>query len=169
MTLRLRGVDVQICFLVTYHVLESDSLHDSSTRSRRLAFRVARRCFVLARERWATGFLGWCGANRQDLADSRGLCGVVLGRNSTLQGEPARLLVRAGRPLGRWACRIVEPETRARQSGVQLMFKTVLLYIRLSRSTKNLSAGETSDTLGGRVGMHQPKQKLSCTTTFVVW
>jgi len=124
---------------------------------------------AVAMERLATGFSRLVGANRQDLADSRGLCGVVLGRNSTLQGEPARLQVRAGRPLGRWACRIVEPETRARQSGVQLMRKTVLLYIRLSRSTKNLSAGETSDTLGRRVGMHQPKQKLSCATTFVVW
>jgi len=41
------------------------------------------------------------GANRLDPFDWRGPCGVALGRNGTLREEPARLGVRAGRPLGR--------------------------------------------------------------------
>ena len=56
---------------------------------------------------------------------------VVLGRNGTLREEPARLQVLTVRPLGRWACQIVEPETSAQQSGVRLMLNAVLLYIRL--------------------------------------
>ena len=46
-------------------------------------------------------------ANRLGRSDSRGLCGVVLGRNDILRAEPARLQVREEQPLERWACRIL--------------------------------------------------------------
>ena len=50
------------------------------------------------------------GPTQQDPSDSRGPCDVGLGRNDNRQGEPTRLLLRAGRPLGRWASQIAEPE-----------------------------------------------------------
>jgi len=69
------------------------------------------------------------------LDDLHGRCGGVLGRNGMLLGVPARLQRLTGRPLGTWACQIVEPHARAQQSGVHLMFKTVLLHARLNRFT----------------------------------
>jgi hypothetical protein len=53
MTLRLRGLDVQIFFSCYVPPFLLNFLHDSSTRSRHLATRVARGALHWQRERWA--------------------------------------------------------------------------------------------------------------------
>ena len=68
---------------------------------------------VLALATGAVGFTRLLGATRQAPSDLRGPCGVVLGRNDTLQGDPTRLLPRVERPPGTWAWQIVEPEARS--------------------------------------------------------
>jgi len=50
--------------------------------------------------------------------DLHGLCGDVLGRNDTLLGVSAKLQGQVERALKRWACRIVERETRAPRPAV---------------------------------------------------
>lgn len=88
-------------------------------------------------------------------SDSRGLCGGVLGRNDNRQGDPTRLLLRAGRPLGRWACRIVERETRSR-------------YRVLAHTLRGFAVCPTLRRLPLRAAMHMnatPRHLRDCRKT----
>ena len=74
------------------------------------------------------GFFPLVGPTHQDPSDSRGLCGGVLGRNDNRQGEPTKLLLRAGRPLGRWASQIVE-----REIGSRHLFSSNAILVRRNK------------------------------------
>jgi hypothetical protein len=65
-------------------------------------------------------------ANRLDPFDSLVFVAASLEEVTTGKETQTRLQQRAGRPLERWACRIVERESGALQSGVHVMRKAGL-------------------------------------------